>query len=122
VLNSVAAGRRLARRLLIVQIGVIGLIALALTTMSGRAGLGALMGGMAVAIGSALMAWRVFAGPVAGAGVALTRMAGGLALKWLVIVVLLYLALVPLALDPLAVFGGLLAALTINLSALLFKS
>nr|WP_282452581.1 ATP synthase subunit I [Lysobacter sp. CAU 1642] len=107
---------------MIVQIGVIGLIALALTTMSGRAALGALMGGMAVAVGSALMAWRLFSGPVAGAGPTLTRMAGGLALKWMVIVVLLYLALVPLALEPLAVLGGVLAALGINLSALIFKS
>ncbi len=121
MLNSVAAGRRLAKRLLIVQIGVIGLVSLALTTMSGQAALGALMGGMAVAAGSVLMAWRIFSGPVAGAGVTLTRMAGGLALKWLVIVVLVYLALVPLALEPLAVFGGLLAALAVNLSALLFK-
>lgn len=122
MLNSVAAGRRLARRLLIVQIGVIGLTSLALTAMSWRAGLGALLGGLAVAMGSALMAWRLFAGPAAGAGVTLTRMAGGLALKWLVIVVLLYGALVPLALDPLAVFAGLLAALAVNLSAFLFKS
>jgi F0F1-type ATP synthase assembly protein I len=122
VLNTVAAGRRLARRLLIVQIGVIGLVALALTAISGRAALGALTGGMAVAIGSALMAWRVFSGPVAGAGVTLMRMAGGLALKWLVIVLMLYLALVPLALEPLAVFGGVLAALGINLAALIFKS
>lgn len=122
MLNSVAAGRRLARRVLIVQIGVISLLALALTAMSWQAGLGALMGGMAVAAGSALMAWRLFGGPLAGAGVTLVRMAGGIALKWLVIVVLLYAALVPLALEPLGVFAGLLAALGINLAALTFKS
>jgi ATP synthase protein I len=116
-----AAGRRLARRILVVQTAVIAAIALALLVFGWQHALGAALGGLAVAAGGALMAWRTFAG-VTGAGPTLMRLAGGVALKWLVILLVLYIALAKLALDPLAVLGGVLAALAINLLALTFKS
>ncbi|GIX34718.1 MAG: hypothetical protein KatS3mg126_0497 [Lysobacteraceae bacterium] len=122
MLNTLAAGKRLAMRLLAVQIVVVLALALPAALLGWRAALGVLMGGVAVAAGGALMAWRMFHGPVAGPGPTLMRMAGGLALKWLVIVALLWLALARLALEPLAVVGGALAALAVNLSAFAFKS
>ena len=117
-----AAGRRLARRILIVQTTVIVAIALALLVFGWPLALGAALGGFAVAAGGALMARRTFAGAAAGPGPTLLRLAGGVALKWLVIVLVLYIALAKLALDPLAVLGGVLAALAVNLAALTFKS
>jgi ATP synthase protein I len=122
VLNSLAAGRRLAWRILLLQLAVIAALALALLAFGGGLALGAALGGMAVAIGGALMAWRTFNGAMAGAGPTLMRLVGGVALKWLVILLVLYIALAKLALDPLAVLGGVLAALAVNLVALTFKS
>lgn len=112
MLNSVAAGRRQASRVLIAQALVTGLVALVFLVQGPRASLGALMGGGAVALGSALMAWRAFGGGSAiGAGAALFRLLGGLALKWLVIVGALWLALARFELPPVPVLAGLCAAL-----------
>jgi ATP synthase protein I len=122
VLNSAAAGRRLARRILVVQTAVIAAVALALLVFGWRYALGAAFGGVAVAVGGALLAWRTFGGAVSSAGATLTRLAGGVALKWLVILLMLYIASAKLALDPLAILGGILAALAVNLAALGFKS
>jgi ATP synthase protein I len=122
VLNSMAAGRRLARHILAMQLAVIVVVALVLLVFGWRYALGAALGGVAVAAGGALMAWRTFAGAVAGPVPTFGRLAGGVALKWLVIVLVLYIALARLALDPLAVLGGVLAALAVNLLALTFKS
>lgn len=115
MLNSVAAGRRQATRVLIAQSIATGLAALVFLVHEPRAALGALAGGGAVALGSALMAWRALGGGVTGAGAALLRVVGGLALKWLVIVGALYLALARLGLPPLPVLAGLCAALAAGL-------
>jgi ATP synthase protein I len=122
VLNSNAAGRRLAWRILVVQMAVVAALALVLLAFGASLALGAALGGMAVAVGGALMAWRTFNGAIAGAGPTLMRLAGGVALKWLVILAVLVIALGKLALDPLAVLGGVLAALAVNLAALTFRS
>lgn len=122
VLNTVAAGRRQASRVVIAQAIASGLVALAFLVQGEQAALGALLGGGAVALGSALMAWRAFGGGVIGAGEALTRLFGGIALKWLVIVGALYLALTRFELPPLALIGGLCAALIAPLLVLQLKS
>jgi ATP synthase protein I len=111
VLNSVAAGRRQAYRVLVAQAIATGLVALVFLVQGHRAALGALLGGGAVVLGSALMAWRSFGGGINGAGAALARVFGGLALKWLVIGGVLYLALVRFELPPLPILAGLGAAL-----------
>jgi len=122
VLNSVAAGRRQARSLVVAQAAGALAAALVFLVQGPEAALGALMGGGSVAVGSALMAWRAFRGGVSGAGPALTRLAGGLALKWLVVVAALYLALARLELPPLPVIAGLCAALVASLLAFRIKS
>lgn len=106
-----AAGRRQAKRVLVAQAIATGLVALAFLVQGEQAALGALLGAGAVTLGSALMAWRTFGGGVVGAGAALFRVFGGLALKWLVVVGVLYLALARLGLPPLPVMAGVGAAL-----------
>lgn len=118
MLDSAAAGRHLARRIVLLQAIVTGAVAAAFLVAGGRAALGAACGGFAVALGGALMAWRTLGGGVAGAGTALLRLAGGLAMKWAAIVLVLYLALAKWALDPLAVLSGVIAALAVNLLAI----
>jgi F0F1-type ATP synthase assembly protein I len=119
VLNSVAAGRRQAQRVLVVQTTATLIAALVFLVPGDRgalsAALGAALGGGAVALGGALMAWRSFSGGVIGAGAALARLFGGLALKWLVVLGALYLALAHLELPPVAVLAGLAVALAASL-------
>lgn len=122
MLNSVAAGRRQAYRVVVAQATATGLVALVLLAQGPRAALGALLGGGAVVLGTALMAWRAFGGGVTGAGTALFRVFGGLALKWLVIAGVLYLALARLELPPLPILAGLGAALAAFLLGFKIKS
>ena len=122
MLNSVAAGRRQARSLVVAQAAGALAAALVFLVQGPEAALGALMGGGPVAVGSALMARRAFGGGVSGAGLALMRLLGGLALKWLVIVAALYIALARLELPPLPVIAGLCAALVASLLAFRIKS
>ena len=117
-----AAGRRQARSVVVAQTLVTLAAALAFLVQGTDAALSALAGGGAVTVGSALMAWRAFAGGVSGAGLALMRLFGGLALKWLVIVAALYVALARLGLPPLPLLAGLCAALAASLLAFRIKS
>jgi F0F1-type ATP synthase assembly protein I len=110
VLNSIAAGRRLAQRVAVAQ--TVATLATALTCLIwGRAaGLGALAGGLAMTLGSGLAAWGVFGGSVAGGGVLLGRLLLGTALKWIVVGVGLYLAIATWKLPAPAVLAGAVAA------------
>jgi ATP synthase protein I len=122
VLNSVAAGRRQAYRVLTVQAVATGLAALVFLVQGERDALGALSGGGAVTLGTALMAWRMFDGGVRAPGAALARMFGGLVLKWLVIAGVLLGAMIRLELPPVAIVAGLCAALAANLLVFSIKS
>ena len=99
--NSIAAGRRLAARLVVVQVSVTLLLGLGFLLLGWRASLAALCGGGAVAVGTALLALRSLRPRVVPAGAALLQLVAGVALKWTVFVAIFYLALVPLALPPL---------------------
>lgn len=122
MLNTLAAGRHQARRVLTAQsVATLG-VALAFLIQGPGAALAALTGGAAVTLGSALMSWRAFGGGVASASVALLRLFGGLALKWLVIVGALYLALARWELPPLPLLAGLGAALVAFLFGFRIKS
>ncbi len=121
MLNTADASRRLARRIAVIQAIVTGIVAAVFLAAGLRSMLGAAVGGMAVTLGGALMAWRTFAGDVGAAEGALLRLAGGIVMKWATVVLLLYLALAQWALDPLAVLCGVLAALAVNLAAIGFK-
>ncbi|TLX23123.1 hypothetical protein E5S66_03620 [Thermomonas fusca] len=106
VLNSVNAGWRLALRVVVFQI-IATLATAAACYISGpRAALAALAGGGAMALGSLLAAWGAFGGGVAGAGVALGRLLLGTAVKWLVVIVGLYLAMAVWKLPAVPVLAG----------------
>src|SRR5690606_13291788 len=93
------------------QGAVAALVATGFLLHGPRAALAAALGGGAVVLGSALMAWRSFGGGLHGGTIALARVLGGLALKWLVIVTVLYIALARLGLPPLPLLAGVGAAL-----------
>ena len=106
MLNSVAAGWRLARRVVVLQAAVTVATALVSLLSSRDAALGALAGGTAMTLGSLLAAWGAFAGGVAGAGVVLWRLLSGTALKWIVVVGGMYLAIAAWHLPALPVLAG----------------
>lgn len=121
MLNSAAAGRRQARQVVIVQTVTAALVALAFLVDSVASAAGAGLAGVGVAVGSALMAWRSLPDRMLGAGAVLSRLAGGIALKWLVIAGALYLALARFELPPVPVVTGLSAALIASLLAYRIK-
>ncbi|MBD8525195.1 ATP synthase subunit I [Pseudomarimonas arenosa] len=122
MLNSLAAGRRQATQQVLAQCAVAALLTLAFAVQGLEAALSAAVGGFAVVLGNALMAWRSFAGGVAEPGTALFRLFGGIALKWLVIVLSLYLGLARFGLLPLPLLAGLSATLVASLLAYRIKS
>ena len=122
MLNSVAAGRRQALQVVVIQAIVTAVLALAFLVQGWAAAGAALVGGLATTAGSALMGWRAFAGGVVDPGSALLRLFGGVALKWLVIVLVLYLGLARFGLPPLPLLAGLSATLVASLLAYRIKS
>ena len=111
MLNSAAAGRRLALRVVAMQAVATLLTAGACLTIGPRAALAALAGGAAMTLGSLAAAWGAFGGGVAGAGVALGRLLLGTAVKWLVVAGGLYLAMAVWRLPAVpALAGAALAA------------
>lgn len=81
----------------------------------------ALGGGLAVAVGNAMLALRVFRPRLAGGGVALRRFALGTLLKWLVVLGGLFLILVRLRLPLLPTLVGVGAVTTVNWLVLRFE-
>lgn len=77
----------------------------------GSDALAVLAGGGVVALGTAVLALRLFAGAPAAAGTVLARLIVGNLLRWCVIGAGLYLAMVTLALPGLPVLAGVVAAL-----------
>ena len=106
MLNSAAAGRRLARRAAAYQATATLATALACLLSGPSAALGALAGGAAMTLGSLLAAWGTFSGGVAGAGMALGRLLLGMAAKWIVVAGGLYLAIAAWKLPALPVLAG----------------
>ncbi len=76
---------------------------------------GALAGGLLVAVGTGVLALRVFAPALAGAGVTLARFAVGTLLKWVVVLGGLYVFFAWWRLPALPVVVGLAAAALVNL-------
>ena len=93
MLNSVAAGRRLAQRTAALQAAVTLATALACLISGRDAALGALAGGLAMTLGNLLAAGVAFSGGVSGATLALGRLLAATGLKWLVVAGGLFLAL-----------------------------
>lgn len=110
-MNAVEAGRRSGYRLAAMQALVAVLVAVAFLMQGGQSAVGALFGGLAIAAGTAVMAWRATAGGVQAAGSVLVRLASALLIKWVLIGVAMYIAFARLELPPLPVLAGLCAGL-----------
>ena len=109
--NSIAAGRQLAIRVVAAQAAATALVAVGFAWRGWDEALAVLAGGGAVVLGTAVLALRLFAGPPAAAGTVLARMIVGNLLRWCVIGIGLYLALVTARLPGFPVIAGLVAAL-----------
>ena len=119
--NSLAAGRRLAVQVVLAQVAVAVIAGLAFLARGVPAAVGALAGGLVVAIGTGLLALPVFAPALAGGGTMLARFAFGTLLKWVVVIVGFYLILAYWRLPALPALVGLVAALLVNLVILGIK-
>lgn len=120
LLNSLASGRRLALRTVLLQLAVAVLAGLVFLTLGHREALSAAAGAVVVALGTALFSIRFFSG-LNGAGMAFSRLLTGMVLKWIVVVGGLMIIVVKLKLPPLAAITGLVAALAVYLFAFRFK-
>lgn len=121
MLNSLASGRRLAWRIVLLQLVAAVIVGLAFLALGRRDAMAAAAGAVIVALGTALMSVRFFSDGVRGAGVALGRLLTGMILKWIVIVGGLVVILVQFKLPPLAAISGLVAAYAVYLLAFRFK-
>lgn len=119
--NSLAASRRLAVRVIVLQTAVAMVAAGAFLFRDIASAAGALAGGLLVALGTCVLALRVFAPALAGPGAMLARFAVGTLLKWIVVLVGLFLIIVYWKLPALPACAGLTAALVVNLFALKFE-
>jgi F0F1-type ATP synthase assembly protein I len=120
VINSLASGRRLALRIILLQLAVAVALGLTFLMQGPRAALAATASAGIVALGTALLAWRTFGG-LGGGGMTMWRVMSGMVLKWIVIFGGLIAILGQWKLPPLAAITGLVAAYAINLLAFRFK-
>ena len=120
MLNSLDAGRRLALRMVLLQLAVAVIVGAMFLLKGHREAVSAAAGGGTAALGTALMSVQVF-GRLVGGAAAFTRLLLGVLLKWAVVVGGLGLILFKYKLPPLAAVTGLVAAYAVYLAAFRFK-
>ncbi|MEO5810635.1 MAG: ATP synthase subunit I [Rhodanobacter sp.] len=120
MLNSLASGRHVALRIVVLQLAVALLVGLAFLLQGRREALAAALGALVVALGTWLFAMRTFS-RLQGARMMLTRLLAGILLKWLVVVGGLSVILFQYKLPPLPAVMGLVAAHAVYLLAFRFK-
>lgn len=108
--NSIAHGRRNAVRIVLFQLGIAGLVGLGFCLRDWQSGTAAWFGGGAIAIGNALFAWRLYADGIAPAKRIARAVYAAEVMKWVWLVLALYLALAVFGLTPLPLIIGVLAA------------
>jgi ATP synthase protein I len=86
ITNSLAHGRRVAVRIVLLQITMTSLAALPWLLSGKFHALSAWMGGLIIAVGTAVFAWRALAGVASAAGLALMRLILGMLAKWLIVI------------------------------------
>ena len=118
VLNSVAAGRRQAGRAIAWQVVATLLVALLCLTAGPRWSVAALVGGGAVTLAIWLAARVALGGGVGGAGLAVTRLLAGMAVKWMVVIGVMALGVVAWGLPPLPMLIAAAVALVAQMLAL----
>lgn len=106
-----AAGRRLAKRVVIFQsLVTVGLALVALLLFDTDAALGAMVGGGVLVLGNAVVGWLSFNRPAPAAGYALRQLVIGLVVKVVLAIVVLFVGIAVMKLPGLAVVAGLIAA------------
>jgi F0F1-type ATP synthase assembly protein I len=101
-------GKRMVVRVVLLQAGCAALVASAFLVFKGaHQGLAALVGGLIVAVGSAVLGWRVFKPGIADGATIMTAMYAGVVLKWLWFAIAFYLAIARLKLDAVPLFIGI---------------
>jgi F0F1-type ATP synthase assembly protein I len=108
-MNRVGTAARLVLRVVFLQIGCAAAVAALFWAWQGAdAALSGLVGGMIVAIGSAIFGWRMFAPGIAPAPTLQRAMFAAESLKWLWYVFGIWAALTRLKLLPLPLLTGLI--------------
>lgn len=120
MINSLIAGKAIARRIILLQIVFAVGLGAAFLVIGSREALAAMAGGLLVALGSAVSSARYFAG-LGSAGLVLGRLFVGMILKWIVIVGGLIMVMFQYKLPPLAAITGLVVADAVYLLAFRFK-
>ncbi len=121
MLNSLDTGRRLALRIVLLQLAVAAMVgAVFLVARGHRDAVSAVAGGLTVALGTALMSVQAL-GRLVGGAAAFARLLLGLLLKWAVVVGGLGVILFKYKLPPLAAVTGLASAYAVHLMAFRFK-
>jgi len=108
--NSIAHGRRNAVRIVIFQLGIAGLVGLGFCAQGWQSGMAAWYGGGVIAAGNALFAWRLYADGIAPTRRIARAVYAAEVLKWVWLVLALYLGLAIFGLAPLPLIVGVLAA------------
>ena len=108
--NSVASGKQTARRTVLAQCLAAGIAALLGLIHGLDSALGALAGGLIVASGTAIFAWRLFIHGVAPARTQLNSVYAAELLKWVWMGTALYAAIALWRLPALPLILGMLAA------------
>lgn len=111
MLNSVAAGRRLALRAVGCQLVAVMLVALAFLLQGPGAALATAVGGLGGVLGTVLAARVALGGGVVAARPAFARLLVATLLKWLVAITVLAIALAVWRLAPLPMLAGFATAL-----------
>ena len=101
-------GKRTVVRVVLLQTGCAALVASVFLVFKGaHQALAALVGGLIVAAGSAVLGWRVFKPGIAGGATLTTALYAGVVLKWLWFALALYLAIARLKLDAAPLLIGI---------------
>jgi len=108
--NSVAHGRRNAARVVSFQFGIAALVGAGFCLRDMPSGIAAAFGGGVVAIGSALFAWRLYADGVAPVRRIARAVYAAEVLKWVWLVLALYLGLAVFKFAALPLVMGVVAA------------
>ena len=109
--DTVNRARRLVVRVVLLQVATaVGVAAVFGVFAGSRAAVSALSGGCIVAVGSAVFGWRMFAPGIANASVLNRAMMAGEALKWLWLILAMWVALTKLQLPPMPLLVGLISA------------
>lgn len=117
MLNSVAAGRRLALRAAVWQTVAVALVAALFLPWGLLQALAAAVGGLAMVAGGLLAARLAFGGGVLGAGSAVLRLAAGVVVKWFLVIGALLVGAGLWKLPPLPLMAGLVAGLVAQVLA-----